>query len=140
MTQNLSVLNENPYFCRYQVFSNETIEKQETPFYFQLYPLHLNQQVVVFSKRLSDGFRSTPQKVQDMATLVLRELLLHPEDVIWIEKCVSPFDKSKPVFNRIIFEWNDGKAGNPRWSRITDDWNLAWLENLTAKTVVLNKN
>jgi hypothetical protein len=140
MTQYLSVLKENPYFCRYQVFSSETLKKQESPFYFQLYPLHLNQQVVVFSKRLSDTFRSTPQNVQDMATLVLKELLLHPEDVIWIEKSFSPFDKSQPVFHRIIFEWQDGQANNPRWVKITEDWNLVWLENLTAKTVVLNKN
>jgi hypothetical protein len=129
MTPYLSVLKENPYFCRYQVFSSETLETQETPFYFQLYPLHFNQQVVVFSKRLADSFRSTPQNVQDMATLVLRELLLHPEDIIWIEKSFSPFDKSQPVFNRIIFEWQDGEANNPRW-----------VENLTAKTVVLNDN
>jgi hypothetical protein len=103
MTQYLSLLKENPYFCRYQVFSSETLEKQESPFYFQLYPLHLNQQVVVFSKRLSDTFRSTPQNVQDMASVVLKELLLHPEDVIWIEKSFSAFDKSQPIFNRIIF-------------------------------------
>ena len=96
--------------------------------------------MVVFSKRLSDTFRSTPQNVQDMATLVLKELLLHPEDVIWIEKSFSPFDKSQPVFHRIIFEWQDGQANNPRWGKITEDWNLVWLENLTAKTVVLNKN
>jgi hypothetical protein len=51
-----------------------------------------NQQVVVFSKRLADSFRSTPQKVQEMASIVLRELLLHPEDIIWIEKSFSPFD------------------------------------------------
>jgi hypothetical protein len=75
-----------------------------------------------------------------MATLVLKELLLHPEDVIWIEKSFSPFDKSQPVFHRIIFEWQDGQANNPRWVKITEDWNLVWLENLTAKTVVLNKN
>ena len=107
MTEHLSILEENPYFCRYQVFSNEALEQQDTPFYFQLCPLHFDQQVVIFSKRLSDSFCYTPQKVQDMATIVIRELLLRPEDIIWIEKCFSPFDKAQPTFNRIIFECHD---------------------------------
>lgn len=140
MTQNLSVLQENPYFCRYQVFSSEALQNQENPFYFQLYPLAFDQQVVVFSKRLADSFRSTPQGVQEMATIVLRELLLDPKQVVWIEKSFYPFDKNQPIFNRIVFEWQNGQAINPRWIPIVEDWNLVWLENLTAKTVVLNKN
>ena len=140
MTQHSSILKKNPYFSGYQVFAHEILTKQETSFYFQLYPLHLKQQVVIFSKKSADTFRSTPPEVQEMAAIVLKELLLYPEDIIWIEKCFSSFDKSQPVFNRIVFEWKDGQLDNPKWVSITEDWNLVWLENLTPKTVVLNKN
>ena len=140
MTQQINVLKENPYFCHYQFFSTENSEKQEVPFYFKLYPLNFDQQVVIFSKRLPDSSLSTPQKVQDMATIALKELLLNPNEVIWIEKYLYSFDQKQPVFYRILLEWQNDQAINPKWIPILEDWNLLWLENLAVKTVVLNKN
>ncbi len=138
MTQHLSVLQENPYLCRYQVFPNKTLENQEKPFYFQLHSSSPAQQIVIFSKRLADRFRTNPEKVQDMANIVVKELVLNPNQVIWIEKCFHPFERNRPVFHRILLQWQDGRLRYPQWVPILEDWNLAWLENLTAKTITLN--
>lgn len=140
MTHTLSALKENPYYCRYQIVSHEGLEDKASPFYFQIYFPKPALQIVIFSNRLADSFRSTPDKLQDMANIVAQELKLNPTQVVWIEKCFHLFDKRRPSFNRIFFDWQDGQACNPQWMPILEDWNLAWLENLTVKTIALKTN
>lgn len=51
---------------------------------------------------------------------IVQEFHLDPVQLVWIEHYLADYrDLTQDDFNQVLFDWQDGKATNPQWVKIS---------------------
>ena len=116
----------------------EVFGAEEHQYELRIYSPYPQIQIVIFSKiRAKTGFL-TIQEVQNLGTLVVKEFGLNPNSVVWIEYDFSQCEYlSSAAFSLVTFEWYYGRATNPHWLPVHENWYLDWLENANFESITV---
>jgi hypothetical protein len=110
---------DQPYFCQMpgQVFGDWQLQCRLR--IFQPHPYTELQTVMITDMGFEMGW-FIPYIVERLMDQVINEFQLDPVKVVWIEHYTPEFRKPTfDDFSQVTFEWQDGKAMNPKWFSIT---------------------
>lgn len=78
---------------------------------------HDGQQVVVATELSDNPGMSVTNAAEDIATQLVAQYGLDVDRLVWIEHYWYPDEGHS--FDQVRFTWDNGKASQPRWRRLT---------------------
>jgi hypothetical protein len=84
---------------------------------------HSGQQIVILSDMGCETGWFIPYKLEQLATQIVQEFQLNPDRLVWIEHDLFYASRlSCTKFSQILFHWQNGRATNPQWYPLSDEW------------------
>ncbi|HEY9644264.1 MAG TPA: hypothetical protein V6C57_27465 [Coleofasciculaceae cyanobacterium] len=94
--------------------------------HLRIFQQHSGQQIVIMSDLGCETSWFIPYKLEQLATQIVKEFQLNPDRLVWIEHDLFYAGRSSGTkFSQVLFQWKAGKAINPQWYSLSDEWGAA---------------
>lgn len=108
--------------------------------YVQIFFRSSGEQIVLISDLGCEMSWFVPQRLELLATQIVKEFKLDPDRLIWIEHDpagIGALDSSNlsTELSQVLFQWQEGRASNPQWYDLSLDMVTALRHEIWAKAI-----
>lgn len=120
--------------------SGEEVVTWQLRCYVQIFFRSSGEQIVLISDLGCEMSWFVPQRLELLATQIVKEFKLDPDRLIWIEHDpagIGTLDSSNlsTELSQVLFQWQEGRASNPQWYDLSLDMVTALRHEIWAKAI-----